>query len=153
MSSKKLIEDACCSHNVGSIDIKSAHIWFHLDYAAGGVRTQIFVNEFRSDEDRNTNELNLNCDLPGNVRYSDIGACNTDWVKRKVSDLLAECTELLIELGVGGCDIKQVVSELAKIRQFAALGSKSYNMARALSSAIAGISYEDQEIWEKYERI
>jgi hypothetical protein len=50
--------------------------------------------------------------------------------------------ETAIDLAMNGFDLGYVLREFAKVRQFRALGDKSYPMCRALTKALIGRSYE-----------
>lgn len=144
------LNSACAAHEVGTVDLKNAHIWFHPAFNGAEPGPILFVFDFLSDEDQHFSALVRNRTAPGGVSYSDTGACMASWKNQSTEQLLMELQERLIELSVNGGSMKQMVCQMAKIKEFAALGADSFPMARALSSALAGKSYENMEFWSQF---
>jgi hypothetical protein len=143
MSEPKMA-DLCAKQKVGTIAIKNAHIWFHRPYFSDQPRAYLIILPFGEPFPRTVK-------LDGqDVRFSNIGACMSSWATDHERKLLNELRELLIELSLAGGDMKQMLPEMMKIREFAALGSESMNMARAFSEVIHGSAYEDLEFWARY---
>lgn len=67
-----------------------------------------------------------------------IGAAYTAWRKATDEERMRLMVETAIDLAMQDFDLKQVLTEFAKVRQFRALGDKSYPMCRALTSALVG---------------
>jgi hypothetical protein len=67
-----------------------------------------------------------------------IGAAYVEWDKLSNDDRMGLMTETVIDLAMQGCALKDVLTAFAQVVEFRALGSKSYPMARALTSALLG---------------
>jgi hypothetical protein len=51
--------------------------------------------------------------------------------------------ETALDLPMQGFDLKHVLTAFAEVTEFRALGSQSYSMARALTSALVGMGFEE----------
>jgi hypothetical protein len=71
-----------------------------------------------------------------------IGAAYEQWREMNGHQRLQLMLETAIDLAMNGFDLGAVLREFAKVRQFRALGDKSYPMCRALTKALIGHSYE-----------
>jgi hypothetical protein len=67
-----------------------------------------------------------------------IGAAYSDWHKMTDQGRVRLMLETAIDLAMQDFPLKDVLTAFASVRQFRALGSKSYPMARALTSALVG---------------
>jgi hypothetical protein len=84
-----------------------------------------------------------------------IGAAYSDWTKSTTAERMRLMTETAIELAMQGYDLKSILIEFAKVTEFRALGSASYPMCRALTSALVGKCLEPntmsfEELLEAY---
>jgi hypothetical protein len=71
-----------------------------------------------------------------------IGAAYRQWREMNDQQRTHLMLETAIDLAMNGFDLGDVLREFAKVRQFRALGEKSYPMCRALTKALIGHSYE-----------
>ena len=84
---------------------------------------------------------------------SDAGASEASWRKASPAERQRLLCEMAIEFMVAGHDPKHVIRELAKIREFASAGGKSFPMCRAITEAVEGEAHEDIEAFrEKHAR-
>jgi hypothetical protein len=67
-----------------------------------------------------------------------IGAAYSEWGTMTDRQRVRLMLETAIDLAMQGFPLKAVLSAFAEVRQFRALGSHSYPMARALTSALLG---------------
>jgi hypothetical protein len=67
-----------------------------------------------------------------------IGAAYSQWQKMSNDQRMRLMTETAIDLAMQGFALKDVLTAFAQVAEFRALGSKSYPMARALTSALLG---------------
>jgi hypothetical protein len=65
-----------------------------------------------------------------------IGAAYLAWDKMTNKERVHLMLETVIELGMRGFPLKETLSAFAGVREFRALGSESYPMCRALTSAL-----------------
>jgi len=79
-----------------------------------------------------------------------IGAAYSEWHEMSNDRRMRLMTETAIDLAMQGFALKDVHTALAQVAEFRALGSQSYPMARALTSALLGkclepntMSFED----------
>jgi hypothetical protein len=79
-----------------------------------------------------------------------IGAAYVEWGKMSNNERMRLMTETVIDLAMQGFALKDVLTAFAQVAEFRALGSQSYPMARALTSALLGkclepntMSFED----------
>lgn len=78
-------------------------------------------------------------DPPGPGHWADpIGANYSEWIEGTDDERLHLMLETAIDLAMQGIPLKTVLTAFADIRQFRALGGKSYPMCRALTSALIG---------------
>jgi hypothetical protein len=73
--------------------------------------------------------------VPGPQWSDPIGAAYTEWGKMTNADRMRLMTETAIDLAMQGYALKDVLAAFAQVDEFRALGSQSYPMARALTSA------------------
>lgn len=71
-----------------------------------------------------------------------IGAAYTQWQKMTDKQRVELMLETAIDLAMQGYPLKDVLTEFAQVRQFRALGEKSFPMCRALTKALIGRSLE-----------
>jgi penicillin V acylase-like amidase (Ntn superfamily) len=71
-----------------------------------------------------------------------IGAAYTQWNKMTDKQRVELMLETAIDLAMQGYSLKDVLTEFAQVRQFRALGEKSFPMCRALTKALVGRSLE-----------
>ena len=67
-----------------------------------------------------------------------IGAAYSEWQTMTDKQRVQLMLETVIDLAMQGFPLKDVLIALAQVREFRALGSQSYPMARALTSALLG---------------
>ena len=67
-----------------------------------------------------------------------IGAAYVEWAKMSNSERMRLMVETAIDLTMQGFALKDVLTVFAQVAEFRALGSQSYPMARALTSALLG---------------
>jgi hypothetical protein len=67
-----------------------------------------------------------------------IGAAYSSWHELTDKQRVRLMLETAIDLAMQGYPLKDVLTAFAQVRQFRALGSQSYPMARALTSALVG---------------
>jgi hypothetical protein len=67
-----------------------------------------------------------------------IGAAYSQWQEASNDKRVRLMTETAIDLAMQGFALKDVLTAFAQVTEFRALGSKSYPMARALTSALLG---------------
>lgn len=67
-----------------------------------------------------------------------IGAAYSEWHTMTDKERVRLMLETVIDLGMQGYPMKDLLIAFASVRQFRALGSESYPMARALTSALVG---------------
>jgi hypothetical protein len=67
-----------------------------------------------------------------------IGAAYSEWQAASNAHRMHLTTETAIDLAMQGFTLKDVLTAFARVVEFRALGSKSYPMARALTSALLG---------------
>jgi hypothetical protein len=67
-----------------------------------------------------------------------IGAAYSEWSEMNNEQRVLLMLETVIDLGMQGIPLKRVVTAFAEITEFRALGSNSYPMCRALTSALLG---------------
>jgi hypothetical protein len=79
-----------------------------------------------------------------------IGAAYSQWLEMSNDQRMRLMTETAIDLAMQGFALKDVLTAFAQVAEFRALGSQSYPMARALTSALLGkclepntMSFED----------
>jgi hypothetical protein len=79
-----------------------------------------------------------------------IGAAYSEWQEASNDQRMRLMTETVIDLAMQGFALKDVLTAFAEVTEFRALGSQSYPMARALTSALLGkclepntMSFED----------
>jgi hypothetical protein len=79
-----------------------------------------------------------------------IGAAYSEWQEASNDQRMRLMTETAIDLAMQGFALKDVLTAFAQVVEFKALGSQSYPMARALTSALLGrclepttMSFED----------
>jgi hypothetical protein len=90
------------------------------------------------------------------ARWSDpIGAAYTEWRRMTDAQRVRLMLETAIDLAMQGYPLAKVLKALATVKQFRALGSKSYPMCRALTSALVGQCLEPntmtfEELLEHY---
>jgi hypothetical protein len=76
---------------------------------------------------------------PRDGHWSDpIGAAYSQWREMTNDQRVRLMTETAIDLAMQGFVLKDVLTAFAQVVEFKALGSKSYPMARALTSALLG---------------
>jgi hypothetical protein len=85
-----------------------------------------------------------------------IGAAYSDWHKMTNKQRVRLMLETVIDLAMQGYPLKDVLTAFASVRQFRSLGSESYPMARALTSALVGQCLEPntmsfEELLEHYQ--
>jgi hypothetical protein len=80
------------------------------------------------------------CDDDGSsASWSDpIGAAYTQWHKMTDAQRVQLMLETAIDLAMQGYPLVNVLKALATVKEFRALGSESYPMCRALTSALVG---------------
>jgi hypothetical protein len=71
-----------------------------------------------------------------------IGASYLEWGEMKDEQHVELMLETAIDLAMNGFDLAHVLKEFSKVRQFRALGSKSFPMCRALTKAMLGQTLE-----------
>jgi hypothetical protein len=71
-----------------------------------------------------------------------IGAGYSEWAKATNAQRMRLMLETVIDLGMDGFALKDVLTAFAEVREFHALGGESYPMCRALTAALLGHSYE-----------
>ena len=71
-----------------------------------------------------------------------IGAAYSDWREASDSVRITLMLETIIDLAANGFDMCDLLRAFFEVREFRALGSKSYPMSRALTKAIIGRSLE-----------
>jgi len=71
-----------------------------------------------------------------------IGAAYSQWHEMSNDQRMRLMTETAIDLAMQGFALKDVLTAFAQVVEFRALGSQSYPMARALTSALLGKSLE-----------
>jgi hypothetical protein len=71
-----------------------------------------------------------------------IGAAYSSWETLTDRQRVRLMLETAIDLAMQGVPLKDVLTAFAEVRQFRALGSQSYPMARALTSALLGVCLE-----------
>ncbi len=108
---------------VGEIDAEKAHIWWSVD------DRKVKVVPFTLGQSTPLQQQNYNCD---------VGASLADWKEKTDDQRVLEMTEMAIEFMVLGYDATMVVREFAKVRQFLERGCESYEMARAIATALTG---------------
>lgn len=95
---------------------------------------------------------------PPSWPWSDpIGAAYTQWREMSNSQRMQLMEETAIDLAMQGFDLKDVLIAFANVVEFKALGSKSFPMCRALTSALVGVALEPntmtyEELLESYAR-
>jgi hypothetical protein len=67
-----------------------------------------------------------------------IGAAYSEWHKLTDKQRVRLMLETAIDLAMQGIPLKAILTAFAGVRQFRTLGSQSYPMARALTSALLG---------------
>lgn len=67
-----------------------------------------------------------------------IGAAYSQWQKAKGQQRLQLMLETALDLAMQGFPLKAVLTAFAEVREFRALGEKSYPMCRALTQALVG---------------
>ena len=67
-----------------------------------------------------------------------IGASYSDWHESNNTQRIQLMLETAIDLAMQGFPMDGILREFAKVREFRALGSQSYPMCRALTSALVG---------------
>jgi hypothetical protein len=67
-----------------------------------------------------------------------IGAAYSQWHEMSNDQRMRLMTETAIDLAMQGFALKDVLTAFAQVVEFRALGSQSYPMARALTSALLG---------------
>src|SRR5258708_35264488 len=67
-----------------------------------------------------------------------IGAAYSEWQEGSNAHRMRLMTETAIDLAMQGFALKDVLTAFAQVVEFRALGSRSYPMARALTSALLG---------------
>jgi hypothetical protein len=102
-----------------------AHIWWDDD------RRLLVVGPFHTGQRRLGR---LACDA---------GASEASWRNASLADRLRVLHQMAIKFMVAGHEPKHVILELAKIRQFAALGGQTFPMCRAITEAIEGEVRDD----------
>jgi hypothetical protein len=85
-----------------------------------------------------------------------IGAAYSEWRKMKNPVRMRLMTETAIDLAMQGIPLKDILIAFAQVTEFRALGSESYPMARALTSALLGRCLEPntmsfEELLETYQ--
>jgi hypothetical protein len=87
---------------------------------------------------------------PGGCWADPIGAAYVGWRRATNDERMRLLTETAIDLAMQGFALKDVLTAFAQVVEFRALGSQSYPMARALTSALLGkclepntMSFED----------
>jgi hypothetical protein len=77
--------------------------------------------------------------VPDRLDWSDpIGAAYVEWRKMKTPQRTGLMVETAIDLAMQGYDLGYVLRSFAEVKEFRALGAKSYPMCRALTSALVG---------------
>jgi hypothetical protein len=96
-------------------------------------------------------------DHDGNSRRwrDPIGAAYTSWRKMTNAQRVQLMLEAAIDLAMQGFPLKKVLKAFAVVEEFRALGSESYPMCRALTSALVGKCLEPstmtfEELLERY---
>lgn len=126
-------------NEIATIDAKDAHFWWDED------RNVLHVVKFGSAADER-----IYRDMIGGC---DTGACESKWRELSEVERLQWIMEMALEFITMGFDPSKVICEFAKIREFAALGGKSYTMCRALTDALEGEANESPERFtERYLR-
>jgi hypothetical protein len=108
------------------LDAKDIVVWVNNDAKEVMVRT----HKWGCPEDRHGYRRTGWCDP--------IGAAYPHWHKMTDQERVHLMLETVIDLAMQGILLKMVLTEFATVRQFRALGSVSYPMARALTSALLG---------------
>jgi hypothetical protein len=67
-----------------------------------------------------------------------IGAAYAEWQDASTEKRVTLMLETVIDLAMQGFPIKDLVTAFSEVREFRALGGKSYPMCRALTSALVG---------------
>jgi hypothetical protein len=83
---------------------------------------------------------------PRNGWGDPIGAAYSEWQGYSTEDRVTLMLETIIDLAMQGYPIKELVTAFAEVREFRALGGKSYPMCRALTSALVGRCLEANTI-------
>jgi len=99
------------------------------------------------------------CEDDGSTRrWSDpIGAAYTQWHKMTDAQRVQLMLETAIDLAMQGYPLVNVLKAFATVKEFRALGSESYPMCRALTSALVGRCLEPntmtfEELLRRYRR-
>ena len=84
-----------------------------------------------------------------------IGASYSDWQETNDDQRVQLMLETAVDLAMQGFDLGNVLRAFAEVREFRALGSASYPMCRALTSALIGKCLEPntmsfEELLEQY---
>jgi hypothetical protein len=112
------------------IDAKDAVVWINHD--SGEVMVQ--EHAWGVPDDRKSLQRG---------RWGDpIGAAYSEWNAMTDEERVVLMLETAIDLAMQGFALPNVLKAFAQVKQFRDLGSKSYPMCRALTSALVGRSLE-----------
>jgi len=108
------------------LDAKDVVVWVNTDTKEVMLRT----HEWGCPDERRTHRRGHWCDP--------IGAAYSQWHTMTDEERVRLMLETVIDLAMQGIPLKTLLTAFAGVRQFRALGSESYPMARALTSALVG---------------
>ena len=113
------------------LDAKDIVVWINREAKQVMVRTRDWGVPGRRDREHRRGD------------WADpIGAAYSEWNEATDKHRVRLMLETVIDLAMQGYPLKEVLTAFAGVREFRALGSESYPMCRALTSALLGECYE-----------